>query len=93
MLAEKEPGVKVAVDKMREFTEDERMRDEYLLEEKIERDRRAMLHTAYREGNREGEERVLKLNRQLIAKKRFKDLERISEDKVYREELYREFDI
>lgn len=95
MIAEKEPDVRAAVVKMREFTEDERLREEYLLEEKIERDRRAALNTAFRrgkeEGKSQGEERVLKLNRKLMAEKRYDDLEKATEDEVYRENLYREF--
>lgn len=101
MIAEKEPDVGAAVAKMREFTEDERLREEYLLEEKIERDRRAALNTAFRRGKEEGEqegkcqgeERVLKLNRKLMAEKRYDDLEKATEDEVYREKLYREFNL
>lgn len=101
MIAEKEPDVRAAVAKMREFTEDERLREEYLLEEKIERDRRAALNTAFRrgkeegeqEGKSQGEERVLKLNRKLMAEKRYDDLEKATEDEVYREKLYREFNL
>ena len=45
------------------------------------------------EGHSQGEERVLHLNRLLIAQKRYDDLERASEDKDYRDQLYKEFEI
>lgn len=57
------------------------------------RDRNAREDYVRSEGVKQGEERFGKLNLRLIADKRFEDVERVSKDKDYREQLYQEYGI
>ena len=47
----------------------------------------------WNEGRSEGEDRLNSLNCRLIADRRFEDLERATQDKEYREQLYKEYGI
>lgn len=60
---------------------------------KMEERDRLIREEGHAQGTAEGEERVLHLNRLLIAQKRYDDLERASKDKDYRDQLYKEFEI
>jgi len=46
-----------------------------------------------KQGRAEGEERLAVLNRKLIRDRRYGDLEKILEDKIYRQKLYEEYHI
>ena len=44
-------------------------------------------------GLEQGEERMVKLNQILIRKKRYRELERASTDRAYRQELFRKYNL
>lgn len=48
---------------------------------------------SFEEGEKQGEDRLSKLNLILIAAKRYEDLERASKDPAYRNLLYEEFNL
>lgn len=57
------------------------------------RDRNARDAYVRMEGLEQGEEQLNRLNRCLVADKRYDDLARSIEDKEYREQLYKEYGI
>lgn len=88
-------GILEAIKEVREMSLRKTLRALHEARLKAIRDKNAREDYVRREGwnagQREGEDRLNRLNASLIADKRFEDLERAIQDKKYREQLYKEF--
>lgn len=89
----KNSGILEAIKEVREMGLGRTLR--WIREAKLKeiRDRNARDAYVRMEGLEQGEEQLNRLNRCLVADKRYDDLERSIEDKEYREQLYKEYGI
>lgn len=94
-MSTKNAGILAAVKEVREMSLLRSMKALHEAKLKEIRDRNARESYVRKEGIRQGleqgEDRLNRLNRSLIADKRYEDLERATRDKVYREQLYKEY--
>lgn len=97
MLAQKDPYIESAYEHLQVISQDKEKRLEYEAREKAIRDHKQMMFEAEQRGRAqgidEGEERINKLYSFLIKEKRFKDLDRATGDKDFRQELLKQYDI
>ena len=94
--SEEEKGrtyMETAKDEMEKINKSEEERYLYLRREMAVSDEKSRMDTARKEGIKEGEDRVSRLNLLLIAETRYEDLEMASKDKEYRDKLFRDYGI
>ena len=84
-------GILEAVKEVRGMSLRRTLRALYEARQKEIRDRSAREDYVRSEGQREGEDRLNRLNASLIADRRFEDLEKAIQDKGYREQLYKQY--
>lgn len=93
MEAKGNPYMETAKDEMEKINKSEEGRYLYLRREMAVSDEKSRMDTARKEGIKEGEDRVSRLNLLLIAETRYEDLEMASKDKEYRDKLFRDYGI
>ena len=93
MEAKGNPYMATAKDEMEKINKSEEERYLYLRREMAVSDEKSRMDTARKEGIKEGEDRVSRLNLLLIAETRYEDLEMASKDKEYRDKLFRDYGI
>ena len=93
MEAKGNPYMETAKDEMEKINKSEEERYLYLCREMAVSDEKSRMDTARKEGIKEGEDRVSRLNLLLIAETRYEDLEMASKDKEYRDKLFRDYGI
>ena len=93
MEAKGNPHMETAKDEMEKINKSEEERYLYLRREMAVSDEKSRMDTARKEGIKEGEDRVSRLNLLLIAETRYEDLEMASKDKEYRDKLFRDYGI
>lgn len=89
MLAQKDPYIESAYERLQFISQDKQKRMEYEAREKAVRD----YNQAIYEAGQRGEQRVNKLHSLLIQQKRYADLERSVSDMVFQHQLMDEFGI
>lgn len=93
MEAKGNPYMETAKDEMEKINKSEEERYLYLRREMAVSDEKSRMDTSRKEGIKEGEDRVSRLNLLLIAETRYEDLEMASKDKEYRDKLFRDYGI
>ena len=93
MEAKGNPYMETAKDEMEKINKSEEERYLYLRREMAVSDEKSRMDTARKEGIKEGEDRVSRLNLLLIAETRYEVLEMASKDKEYRDKLFRDYGI
>lgn len=93
MEAKGNPYMETAKDEMEKINKSEEERYLYLRREMAVSDEKSRMDTARKEGIKEGEDRVSRLNLLLIEETRYEDLEMASKDKEYRDKLFRDYGI
>ena len=93
MEAKGNPYMETAKDEMEKINKSEEERYLYLRREMAVSDEKSRMDTARKEGIKEGEDRVSRLNLLLIAETRYEDQEMASKDKEYRDKLFRDYGI
>lgn len=97
MLAQKNPFIGSAYERLQLISQDREKRLEYEAREKAILDYNQMMLEAEErgreQGREQGEDRINKLNTFLIHEKRFEDLERSTRDKEFQKQLMSEYKI
>ncbi len=93
MLAEKDPYIRSAYQRLKVISQDRDKRMEYEARERAIRDHNQFLKEADARGEQRGIERVCRLQELLIENERYDDLARSSKDAALREALFDEFGI
>ena len=93
MLAEKDPYIRSAYQRLKVISQDRDKRMEYEARERAIRDHNQFLKEADAHGEQRGIERVCRLQELLIENERYDDLARSSKDAALREALFDEFGI
>ena len=89
MLAQKDPYIESAYERLQVISQDKQKRIEYEAREKAVRDYNQTIY----EAEQRGEQRVNKLHSLLIQQKRYADLERSISDMAFQHQLMDEYGI
>lgn len=101
MLAQKNPYIESAYERLQVISQDRQKRLEYEAREKAILDHNQMILEAeergreqgWKQGREQGEDRINQLNTFLIQEKRYEDLERAARDKKFQKQLMSDYGI
>ena len=93
MLAQKNPYIESAYERLQVISRDREKRLEYEAREKAILDHNQMMLEAEERGRERAEEQINRLNAFLIREKRFEDLERSTRDKEFQQQLMKQYGI
>ena len=93
MLAQKNPYIESAYERLKVISQDRQKRLEYEAREKAILDHNQMMLEAEERGEERGAERINQLNTFLIQEKRYEDLERAAKDKEFQKQLMHQYGI
>ena len=93
MLAQKNPYIESAYERLQVISQDRQKRLEYEAREKAILDHNQMMIEAEERGREQGEDRINRLNSFLIHEKRYEDLERSTRDKEFQKQLMKQYGI
>ena len=93
MLAQKNPYIESAYERLQVISRDREKRLEYEAREKAILDHNQMMLEAEERGRERAEEQINRLNAFLIREKRFEDLERSTRDKAFQQQLMSDYGI